>query len=115
MTAPASRSVTVPLHARRFWGYLVVFVVGLVLDTQTTIAIIEHPTFREANPVMVYVMHLAGPTGIFGLKLGFVAIAVGSFRLLFDDATYAWGVNLVLGACGAAWSLAGLWNALLLA
>lgn len=115
MTASASRSATLPLRTGRFWGCLVLFTVGLILDTQTTIAIIEHPTFREANPVMVLVMAASGPTGILGVKLGFFAIAVGSFRLLFDDATYTWAVNLVLAGCGVAWSLAGLWNALLLA
>lgn len=115
MTTTVGRSVDSPLRYRRFWGFLVLFAIGLVLDTQTTTAIIEHPAFRERNPFVIHAMATNGPSGILGVKLGSSAIVIGASRAFFDDAMYVLMVNLVLAGCGLAWLLAGLWNALLLA
>lgn len=43
-----------------------------LVDAWTTVSAIEHPAFREVNPLMKSVMSMFGPMGVVGVKLGYV-------------------------------------------
>lgn len=110
-----TRSLTAPLRTGRFRWCLTAFAVGVVLDVRTTAAVSGQPALHEGNPFVASALASGGLAGILALKLAPVAAVVGLFRLLFDDATYALAVQVLVAACGVAWTLAGLWNAALLA
>lgn len=115
MGSSAVGSLTAPLDAGRFRWYLAAFAVGLLLDSGTTASVVGAPALRESNPVVAAALAAGGLPALLAIKLVPVAAAAGAFRLWFDDGTYARAVRLLVAGCGAVWTLAGLWNALLLA
>jgi uncharacterized membrane protein YqgA involved in biofilm formation len=83
-----------------------IFVVGSILDIVTTVAIVNTPGVREANPIVAATLSLGGPLLFAALKLSLGVFAYLAFR----DPTSNRQLIAAFTGLGGLWFLAGLWN-----
>ena len=96
------------------WVALTTFLVGLIIDTASTTTLIGHPEFVEANPLVDFAIAVGGPLGMIAFKLGLPGVVLIAFSHRHDGDELTWFVNMLLVTCGGLWTLAGIWNLLLL-
>lgn len=89
---------------------ILVFCLGLFIDSVTTSVFINHPRLTELNPVMVYADSLGGLLGIIAIKLVMTGLLLFLLHLIIPEERRSTMMTYAGIVLGGVWAGAGVWN-----